>query len=94
MSSKPLAPDSDVDNSLRPIPPGRWEHVEAVIEQLLILFALYVLSIGPMYWRWFSAKYVNGPALLAAFYEPLWILAGWCPPLGAWINWYVRFWVF
>lgn len=84
----PVGPPEPADR-----PTGVWVRLEALAERLFILFSLYVLSIGPLYWQWYGAKYVSGPPLLAAFYEPLWILAGWCPPLGEWINWYVRLWV-
>lgn len=70
-----------------------WRRLEAFAERMFILWALYVLSIGPMYWQWVNAKYVDGPVLLAAFYEPLWIVSSACPPLGEWINWYVRLWI-
>ena len=82
-----------------PAPEGTTDEPRAVpqwvvfIEQLIISFGLYVFSIGPMYWFWFGAKYVNGPFLIAALYEPLWQLAGICPPFGAWLNWYVRLWI-
>jgi hypothetical protein len=68
------------------------EELIATLERLAILFALYVLSIGPMYWTWVGAKYLHGSYLVAVFYEPLWQLAGLIPPLGEWINWYVKWW--
>ncbi len=66
----------------------------ASAEQMVIVFGLYVLSIGPMYWTWIEAKHVDGSHLIAAFYEPLWKLAGWIPPLGEWVNWYVCLWIY
>lgn len=72
----------------------RTRRAIAVVEEVFIAFSLYVLSIGPLYWKWYSAKYVEGAALLAAFYEPLWFLAGWIPGFGEWLNWYVRLWIF
>jgi hypothetical protein len=60
--------------------------------RMLILFGFYVLSIGPMYWRWYSGKYGNGSAYIAAFYEPLWILCVKFPWLGDWVDSYVWIW--
>ena len=66
--------------------------LEVFVEQLIICFGLYVSSIGPMYWVWFDAKYVTGPWIIAAFYEPLWRLAA-IPWIGNAINWYVSWWI-
>ncbi|MFV0443320.1 MAG: hypothetical protein ACK5Q5_07095 [Planctomycetaceae bacterium] len=60
--------------------------------RMLVLFGLYVLSIGPMYWSWYSGKYANGSVYLAAFYEPLWILCVRYPWLGDWVDGYVWLW--
>lgn len=40
---------------------------------LLVLLTLYVLSIGPMWWAWYSGMYVSTVAdyWIIAFYEPL-----------------------
>lgn len=61
--------------------------------QMAITLVVYVLSIGPLYWQWYAGKYVSGPTVIAAFYEPLWILCGWFPPLGRLVNWYVSLWI-
>jgi len=76
--------------------PTGWlaDYLITSAEQLIILFGLYVLSIGPMYWIWIEAKYVDGSYIVAAFYEPLWRLCGLIPFLGDWVNWYVSFWIF
>lgn len=60
--------------------------------RMTILFGLYVLSIGPMYWWWYSGKFVNGSEYIAAFYEPLWILCVRFPWLGDWVDSYVWLW--
>lgn len=62
-------------------------------QQLVIMWSVYILALGPIYWAWFDGKYGTGSAALAAFYEPLWILAGIFPALGEWINWYIEFWI-
>ena len=40
---------------------------------LLIALTLYVLSIGPMWWEWYSGMYVStsGNYWVIAIYEPL-----------------------
>jgi len=63
------------------------------LQQLTIIWSIYILALGPIYWAWFDGKYGTGSAALAAFYEPLWILAGIFPALGRWINWYIEFWI-
>lgn len=75
--------------------PARWSltaYLAGLACRMLVLFGFYTLSIGPMYWRWYSGKYINGSTLVAAFYEPLWILAGLFPWFGDWINAYIRLW--
>jgi len=64
------------------------------VARLIIALGIYVASIGPMYWTWLQAKYLNGSWFIAALYEPLWIAAGLIPPLGHWLNWYVSLWIF
>jgi hypothetical protein len=64
------------------------------LSRLIIALAIYVASIGPMYWHWYQAKYLNGWWILAAIYEPLFIVAGWIPPLGRWLNWYICLWIY
>ena len=43
--------------------------------QLAIYLVLYVLSIGPMYWRWHVAHHLSNPSLadtlIVQFYQPL-----------------------
>lgn len=71
-----------------------WTFLKGVLLQLAIFFTLYTLSIGPLYWRWYAAKFLSGePTLLGAFYEPLYRFAGWCEPFGEFLNWYVGLWV-
>jgi hypothetical protein len=62
--------------------------------RMTIALAIYVASIGPMYWHWYQAKFLNGWWIVAASYEPLFIVAGWIPPLGRWLNWYICLWIY
>lgn len=54
---------------------------------------VYVLSIGPMYWTYYNAKYNTGTALIAAIYEPLYLLCGWIPWLAMIVDAYVMLWI-
>jgi hypothetical protein len=63
-------------------------------QRMCVYFVIYVFSLGPMYWHWYEGKYVNGSKLVAAFYEPLFLLSHWIPPLGWFVNAYVHVWVF
>ena len=65
----------------------------AILERAWILFSLYVLSIGPMYWTWYRQRHMQGGGFFAFFYEPLVRLADLIPPLGEWLNNYVRWWI-
>ena len=58
-----------------------------------LFLVIYALSIGPLYWQWYGARFAGGSPLLAAFYEPLFRLASWCPPLERWMDWYVSLWI-
>ena len=63
------------------------------LSRLAIALAIYIGSIGPMYWKWHQSKFLNGPWIFAALYEPLYLVAGWIPPFGRWLNWYVSLWI-
>ena len=66
---------------------------------MTVLFGLYVLSIGPMYWYWYFGKFGNGSLIVAAFYEPLFLMANQDDSLnlsqafGEWLNSYISLWV-
>ena len=49
----------------------RWALRRSIV--LLVLTTLYVLSIGPMWWAWYSGMYVSTSSdyWVIAFYEPL-----------------------
>ena len=69
-----------------------FEYLAALACRMTLLFGLYVLSIGPMYWRWYSSKFITSSPYVAAFYEPLWILCHRFPLLGDWVDFYVTLW--
>lgn len=63
------------------------------VQRMFIMLSLYVLSIGPMYWHWYGGRFAEGSKLIAAFYEPLYIMALAFPRFGEWMDWYVSLWV-
>lgn len=71
---------------------GWREYFTGVFARMVALFLCYILSIGPMYWHWYSGKFVNGSQTIAAFYEPLWQLSHRYPWFGQWVDHYVRLW--
>lgn len=77
-------------------PPVEWswfDYCAGLVQRMLILFGFYVLSIGPLYWRWYSSEMNLGSPFLRAFYRPLWILAQQCEPFAQWLDFYVQLWV-
>lgn len=75
MSSSSL----DAETPLATATPTRWTWAKfrqwAIrrIIALAVLTTLYVLSIGPMWWAWYSGMYVSTESdyWVIAFYEPL-----------------------
>lgn len=63
------------------------------VQRMFLLLGIYVLSFGPMYWHWYGGRFAGGSQLVAAFYEPLFILATLIPPFGEWMDWYVGLWI-
>lgn len=75
------------------VEPWSWtDYLIGMGQRMTLLFLLYVLSIGPMYWRWYSSKFVNGSPYVAAFYEPLWRLTQRFDWFGEWVDFYIRLW--
>lgn len=67
-------------------------YIRTTLWQLAACLVVYVLSIGPLYWQWYSSMYLNGPSFYAKLYYPLYLLAGLIPPFGEFLNWYVELW--
>lgn len=59
--------------------------------RFLVFCVLYVLSIGPMYWYWYEARFIGGNYWIAALYEPL-LQACRIEPVGDLVNWYIDLW--
>ena len=60
---------------------------------VLVYVAISGITIGPFFWQWFGAVYVDGPKWIARAYVPLLILCHLIPPLGwlinAWVDWWI-----
>lgn len=80
-----------------PAPKRRKRSWRGFFRDILLYLLIYVvisgISIGPFFWVWFSAVYVDGPKWFARLYMPLLFLCEIFPPLGklinAWINWWI-----
>jgi hypothetical protein len=64
-----------------------------LIQRIFLLVGIYVLSIGPMYWHWYGGRFAGGSQLIAAFYEPIFVVATLVPWFGKWMDWYVGLWI-
>jgi hypothetical protein len=60
--------------------------------QLVIIFVLYILSTGPMYWIWFSAYYLHGSEYIEKLYNPI-VLACEIDVINDFFDWYVGLWI-
>jgi hypothetical protein len=68
---------------------------------LFISLTMYVLSIGPMYWRWYESYAMHSSheeALMYAdrvslFYLPLLKACEKSEHISDYVNWYIDFWV-
>jgi len=69
------------------------EWFRGFVQRVFVMLAIYVLSIGPLYWQWYGARFAGESPWLAAFYEPLVIVAQLIPPFGRWMDWYVGLWI-
>jgi len=67
-------------------------YIRTTLLQLAVIFVLYTLSIGPMYWRWYESMYLNGPEYIARLYYPLYLMSAF-KPFGEFLNWYVDLWI-
>jgi hypothetical protein len=64
-----------------------------LVQRIFLLLGFYVLSFGPMYWHWYGGRFAGGSQLVAAFYEPIIVLANFVPWFGEWMDWYVGLWI-
>ena len=74
-----------------PSQPRRFS-TRRVAALLAVVWVLYALSIGPMYWTWYSASYIRGPSWVPALYGPLQFVGEHVPVFGRWIDDYIWWW--
>ena len=69
----------------------RWAVRRLIV--MLVLLTLYVLSIGPMWWAWYSGMYVSteGNYWVIAIYEPL-RLACHIDCVNSFVTAYIEWW--
>ena len=60
--------------------------------QLPVFAALYVLSIGPLFWYWYESAYVGGSKFLFVLYYPL-MKACENETIRYFINRYIDWWI-
>jgi hypothetical protein len=63
------------------------------VQRTFLLLGIYVLSFGPMYWHWYGGRFAGGSQIVAAFYEPIVVIATFVPWFGEWMDWYVGLWI-
>lgn len=64
-----------------------------VVVYLVLYFVGAIVTIGPCFWSWHEATFVNGPRWIAKFYAPLVWICDRCPPLSWLVNLYVNWWI-
>lgn len=72
---------------------SRWRAVRRILLQLVLVLVVYVLSVGPMYWKIYEAYYLNGSPFIAQFYLPLILLYEHSEIARAVLNWYIGLWI-
>jgi hypothetical protein len=60
--------------------------------QLPLFIAIYVLSIGPLFWYWYESAYVGGSKLWFVIYYPL-MVACENETIRYFVNRYIDWWI-
>jgi len=61
--------------------------------QVPLFLLLYVASIGPLYWYWYEAQYLNGSPLITKFYFPLLKACESVEWIRFFVNKYIDWWI-
>lgn len=77
-----------------PSPKRAGKALRRLALQFALIWLIYTLSIGPMFWTWFSAAYVGGPYWVIAFYSPLQLACEYVPYYGDLVENYIWWWNF
>jgi hypothetical protein len=84
-----------MDTPSSTVPPKRPRlTARGVVLKFAVVWLIYTLSIGPMYWTWFGSTYVGGPYWVCALYSPLRIACLYVPPYGDLVENYIWWWNF
>jgi len=67
--------------------------VRKLLLQFSVFLVLYVLSIGPMFWKWHAAIFMDGSKMIASFYYPLMRACDESETIRDIVNWYVDLWI-
>lgn len=62
--------------------------------RVMIVFILYVLSTGPMYWLVFAGYQASGSSFIANLYFPIVWACQQSDVVCTWFDWYVGLWVY
>jgi len=79
----------------KPVPtPITWgRKLRSLALRLAIYWTVYTLSIGPMFWMWYEANFLDGHRWIAAFYFPLLYACERIEWFGNLVNWYINLWI-
>ena len=74
---------------------NRWSPLSMMLA-VVVLFVIYVLSIGPVYFIWHMSGNIIPEAvwdwIVFVFYSPLTWIGENVEPFGDFINWYLELW--
>lgn len=75
--------------------PPRRITLRGLVLKFVLIWLIYTLSIGPMYWTWFGSAYVTGdPYWVLALYSPLRLTCYYVPVYGDLVETYIWWWNF
>jgi hypothetical protein len=79
----------------QPRPKSRFKKLlTRLATRVFILLVIYVLSIGPMYWKWEDAMMTGDNDSLLIFYMPLMVASELSETFRTLINGYIELWVY
>lgn len=95
MEREPALTQEQIESKAQTIP-KKWSQRRYIIKSLIqitIVLSIYVLSIGPLFWNWFSSYHSMSSPFYATFYMPLLLACDYIPPLSDGVNWYINLWI-
>ncbi len=70
----------------------RSSKLKQTLTVCVLLLVWYVLLIGPLFWSYYEALYLNGPTWVLVFFEPLRQLSR-IPFVADLIDQYILWWI-